>query len=177
MKIARPRQIAELANSMNNRSVEATLDSLPTYPDADLSQHSLTKAVAKLSKKSCEAESLSDKLPLFFKIARERPHHDPRHFPKSGTDEEKEAWEAREAREWIEKVKPIYAEDVDWSLSVEAFEKGKKDSTENNLNFTHRFKGLCDTMIETCGREKAAVIPHAYLGIRMNPVWWLAQSL
>ena len=124
---------------------------------------------------SREAESLSGKLSLFFKIARERPHHDPRHFPKSGTDEEKEAWEAREAREWIEKVKPIYAEDVDWSLSVEAFEKGKKDSTENNLNFTHRFKGLWDTMIETCGREKAAVIP--LMPIRMNPVWWLAQSL
>ena len=68
----------------------------------------------------------------------------------------------REAGEWIEKVKPIYAEDADWSLSVEAFEKGKKDSTENNLNFTHRFEGLWGTMIETCGREKAAVIPHAY---------------
>ena len=26
---------------------------------------------------------------------------------KPGTDEEKEAWEAREAREWIKKVKPI----------------------------------------------------------------------
>ena len=72
-------------------------------------------------------------------------------------------------------MKPIYVEDADWSLSVEAFEKGKKDSTENNLNFTHRFKGLWDTMIETCGREKAAVIP--LMPIRMNPVWWLAQSL
>ena len=131
----------------------------------------------KLPKKSREAESLSDKLSLFFKIARERPHHDPRCFPKSGSDEEKEKWEAREAREWIEKVKPIYMEDVDWSLSAEAFEKGKKDSAESNLNFTHRLKGLWDTMTETCGREKAAVIPHAYLGIRMNPVWWLAQSL
>jgi hypothetical protein len=138
VKIARPRQLAGLTNSMNNRTVEATLDSWSSYPDADLSQHSLTRAVEKLAKKSREAESLSDKLSLFYKIARERPDHSPHSYPKSGTDEEKEAWEAREAREWIEKVKPIYAEDVDWSLSAEAFEKGKKDSTENNLNFTHR---------------------------------------
>ena len=59
-------------------------------------------------------------------------------------------------------MKPIYVEDADWSLSVEAFEKGKKDSTENNLNFTHRLRRLWDTMTETCGREAAAVIPHAY---------------
>ena len=175
MKIARPRQLAGLTNSMNIRTLEATLDSWSSYPDADLSQHSLTKAVAKLPKKSREAESLSEKLSLFFKIARERPHHDPRCFHKSGSDEEKEEREAREAREWIEKVKPIYMEDVDWSLSVEAFEKGKKDSTESNLNFTHRLKGLWDTMAETCGREKAAVIP--LMPIRMNQDWWLAQSL
>ena len=100
MKIARPRQLAGLTNSMNNRTVEATLDSWSSYPDADLSQHSLTRAVEKLAKKSREAESLSDELPLFYKIARERPDHHPHSYPKSGTDEEKEAWEAREeARE------------------------------------------------------------------------------
>ena len=92
-----------------------------------MSQHSLTKAVEKLPKKTREAESLSDKLPLFYKIARERPVTDPHHYPKSGTDDEKEAWEARHARLWIEKVKPIYVEDVDWPLTIEAFEKGKKD--------------------------------------------------
>ena len=132
------------------------------YPDADLSQHSLTKAVSKLAKKSRETESLSDKLSLFFKIARERPDTDPHHFPKSGTDEEKEAREAREAREWVAKAKPIYIEDVDWSLTVEAFENGKKDSAESNLNFTTRLKGLWDTMVETCSREESAVIPYAY---------------
>ena len=127
VKFSRPRQIPELTNSINNRTVESTLDGWMQYPDADLSQHSLTKAVSKLAKKSREAESLSDKLPLFFKIARERPDTDPHHFPKSGTDEEKEAREAREAREWVAKAKPIYIEDVDWSLTVEAFENGKKD--------------------------------------------------
>ena len=147
---------------MNSRTIEATLDAWTTYSDQDLSQHSLTKAVEKLPKKSRETESLSDKLSLFYKIARERPDTDPHHFPKSGTDDEKEAWEAREARLWIEKVKPIYVEDVDWSLTIEAFEKGKKDSAESNLNFTTRLKGLWDTMHETCSREKAAIIPHAY---------------
>ena len=59
-------------------------------------------------------------------------------------------------------MKPIYIEDIDWSLTVQAFENGKKDSAESNLNFTHRLKGLWDTMRETCGREASAVIPHAY---------------
>ena len=148
---------------MNNRTVESQLDGWMQYPDADLSQHSLTKAVSKTTKKSHEAESLSDKLALFFKIARERPDTDPRHFPRSGTDDEKEEWEAREAREWIAKVKPIYIEDdVDWSLTVEAFQNAKKDSTESNRNFMTRLKGLWDTMIETCSREESAVVPYAY---------------
>ena len=162
VKFSRPRQIPELTNSMNNRTVESTLDGWMQYPDADLLQHSPTKAVSKLGKKSREIESPSDKLPLFFKIARERPDHDPRHFPKSGSDEEKEAWEAREAREWIKKVKTIYIEEIDWSLAVEAFENGKKDSAESNLNFTTRLKGLWGTVIETCAREESAVIPYAY---------------
>ena len=59
VKLSQPRQIPELTNSMNNRSVESTLDGWMQYPDADLSQHSLTKAVSKLAKKSREAESLS----------------------------------------------------------------------------------------------------------------------
>ena len=59
-------------------------------------------------------------------------------------------------------MKPIYIEDIDWSLTVEAFENGKKDSTESNLNFTTRLKGLWYTMIETCAREESAVIPYAY---------------
>ena len=162
VKIARPRQLQGLNNTMNHRTIEATLDGWSSYPDGDLSQHSLTKAVEKLAKKARETESLSDMLPLFFKIALERPGHDPHHFPKSGTDEEKEAWEAREAREWIKKVKPIYVEDIDWSLTVQAFENGEKDSAESNLNFTTRLKGLWGTMLETCGREESAVIPHAY---------------
>ena len=156
MKFSRPRQLAGLTNSMDSRTVESTLDGWMTYPDADLSQHSLTKAVEKLAKKSRETESLSDKLPLFFKIARERPGHDPQHFPKSGTDEEKEVWEAREAREWIKKVKPIYVEDIDWSLTVQAFENANKDAGESNLNFITRFKGLRGTMCETCAREESA---------------------
>jgi len=74
-------------------------------------------------------------------------------------------------------VKPIYVEDADWSLTVEveAFEKGKKDSAESNLNFTHRLRGLWDTMIETCGREKSAVIPP--MPIRMNRGWWTWLAL
>ena len=91
MKLSRPRQLAGLTSSMNSRTIEATLDGWMTYPDADLSQHSLTKAVEKLPKKTRETESLSDKLPLFYKIARERPDTDPHHFPKTGADDEKEA--------------------------------------------------------------------------------------
>ena len=147
---------------MSSRTVESTSDGWKTFTDSDLSQHSLTKAVEKLPKKAREEESLSDTLPLFYKIARERPVTDPHHYPKSGTDDEKEAWEAREARLWIEKVKPIYVEDVDWSLTIAAFEKGKKDSAESNLNFSTRLKGMWDTMKETCSREADSVIPHAY---------------
>ena len=142
LKLHRPRQLPGLTSAMNSRTIESTLDGWKTFADSDLSQHSLTKAVEKLPKKTREAESLSDKLPLFYKIARERPHTDPHRYPSMGTDDEKEAWEAREARLWIEKVKPIYVEDVDWSLTIAAFEKGKKDSAESNLNFTTRLKGL-----------------------------------
>ena len=147
---------------MNSRTIESTLDGWKTFAGSDLSQHSLTKAVSKLPKKTRETEPLSDKLSLFYKIARERPHTNPHCCPSMGTDDEKEAWEAREARLWIEKVKPIYVEDVDWSLTIAAFEKGKKDSTESNLNFLTRLKGLWDTMKETCSREADSVIPHAY---------------
>ena len=162
LKIARPRQLAALNSSMNSRTIEATLVSWKTYPNQDLSQYTLGKAVEKLPKKTRETESLSDKLSLFYKIARERPDSDPLAFPSKGTDDEKEEWDAREARLWIEKVKPIYVEDVDWSLTVEAFEKAKKDTTESNLNFTTRLKAMWDTMQETCARESAAVIPHSF---------------
>ena len=50
--------------------------------------------MAKITKKSRETESLSDKLALFFKIARERPDTHPLHYPKLGTEDEKEEWEA-----------------------------------------------------------------------------------
>ena len=63
---------------------------------------------------------------------------------------------------WIKKVKPIYVEDIDWSLTVLAFENVKKDAGESNLNFTTRLKGLFDTMHETCAREESAVIPYGY---------------
>ena len=80
---------------MNNRTVESQLGSWLQCPDADLSQHSLAKAVSsKITKKPREAESHSDKLALFFKIARERSGTDPYHFAKSGTDDEKEELEA-----------------------------------------------------------------------------------
>jgi len=62
VKLSRLRQIPELTNSMNNRTVESQLDSWLQYPGADLSQHSLAKAVSKITKKPREAESLSDKL-------------------------------------------------------------------------------------------------------------------
>ena len=145
---------------MNSATIEGQLDSWLQYPDGDLSQHSLAKAVAKLTKKSREAESLSDKLALSFKTARERKAFDPLHYPKSGTEEEKEEWGARESRLWIEKVKPIYIEDSNWSITVRAFKEAKKDSGESNLNFMTRLKGIWDTMIDNCSREKAAVIPH-----------------
>ena len=147
---------------MSNRTIESTLDGWKTFADSDLSQHALTRAVSKLAKKTRETESLSDKLPLSYKIARERPLTDPLCYPSGGTEVEKEAWEAREARLWIEKVKPIYVEDVDWSLTIDTFNKGKKDSAESNLNFLTRLKGLWDTMKETCSREADSVIPHAY---------------
>ena len=162
LKLHRPRQLPELTSTMNSRTIESTLDGWKTFADSDLSQHSLTKAVSKLPKKTRETESLSDKLSLFYKIARERPHTDPLRYPSRGTEDEKEAWEAREARLWIEKVKPIYVEDVDWSLTIATFDKGKKDSTESNLNFLTRLKGMWDTMKETCSREADSVIPHAY---------------
>ena len=162
LKFHRPRQLPGLTSAMNSRTIESTLDGWKTFADSDLSQHSLTKAVEKLPKKTRETESLSDKLPLFYKIARERPHTDPHRHPSMGTGDEKEAWEAREARLWIGKVKPIYVEDADWSLTIAAFEKGKKDSAESNLNFTTRLEGLWGTMQETCSREKEAAIPHAY---------------
>ena len=99
--------------------------------------------MAKLTKKSRETQSLSDKLALFFnKTARERPDTHPLHYPKLVTEDEKEEWEAREARLWIEKVKPIYVEDVDWSITVRAFREAKKDSGESNLNFVTRLKGI-----------------------------------
>ena len=91
--------------------------------------------MGRLPQKPRSTESLSDKLPLFYKIACERPDSDPGSFPNSGADDEKEAWEAHEARLWIGKVEPLYTEDVDWSLTVEAIEKGKKDATESDLNF------------------------------------------
>ena len=72
MKLSRAKQLPELTNQMDNATVEGLLGSWLQYPDGDLSQHSLAKAVAKLTKKSREAESLSDKLALFFKIAREK---------------------------------------------------------------------------------------------------------
>ena len=71
-------------------------------------------------------ESLLGKLPLFYKIACERPDSDPDSFPNSWTDDEKEAWEAHEARLWIDKVGPLYTEDADWSLTVEVFGEGEK---------------------------------------------------
>ena len=48
------------------------------------------------------------------------------------------------------------------ALTIDTFNKGKKDSTESNLNFLTRLKGMWDTMVETCSREKESVIPHAY---------------
>ena len=98
--------------------------------------------MAKLTNKSREVESLSDKLALFFKIARERPGTHPLHYPELGTGDEKEEWEAREARLCIEKVKPIYVEDADWSITVRAFKEAKKDPGESNLNFMPRLKGI-----------------------------------
>ena len=89
MKLSRACQLPELTNQMDNATAEGLLDSWLQYPDGDLSQHSLAKAVAKLTKKSREAESLSGKLALFFKIAHEKPDTDPLHYPKSGTEEEK----------------------------------------------------------------------------------------
>ena len=174
MKFSRPRQVPELANSMNNRTVESTLDGWVQYPDGDLSRHSLSKAVAKITKKSRKTESLSDKLALFFKIARERPDTHPLHYPKSGTQDEKEEWEAREAKLRIEKVKPIYIEDIDWSITVRAFAEARTDSTESNLNFMTRLKGIWDTMIDTCSREEAAVIPYGLQD--ENQDWWLIPS-
>ena len=162
LRLHRPRLLTELSGHMSNRTIESTLDGWKTFADSDLSQHALTRAVSKLAKKTRETESLSDKLTLSYKIARERPLTDPLCYPSGGTEIEKEAWEAREARLWIEKVKPIYVEDVDWSLTIDTFNKGKKDSTESNLNFLTRLKGLWDTMMETCSREAESVIPHAY---------------
>ena len=80
MKLSRSRQIPELNNQMNNRTAESQLGSWLQYPDGDLSRHSLSKAVAKITKKSRKTESLSDKLALFFKIARERPDTHPLHY-------------------------------------------------------------------------------------------------
>ena len=162
LRLHRPRMLTELSNNMSNKTIESTLDGYKTFADSDLSQHTLSKAVSKLAKKTRETESLSDKLTLAYKIARDRPLTDPLCYPSGGTEIEKEAWEAREARLWIEKVKPIYVEDVDWSLTIDTFNKGKKDSTESNLNFLTRLKGLWDTMVETCSQEKESVIPHAY---------------
>ena len=71
------RQLPELINQMNSATIEGQLDSWLQYPDGDLSQHSLAKAVAKPSKKSCETGALSDKIALLFKIARERKDTDP----------------------------------------------------------------------------------------------------
>ena len=42
-------------------------------------------------------------------------------------------------------MKPIYIEDIDWSITVRAFTEAKKDSTESNLNFMTRLKGIWDT--------------------------------
>ena len=60
-------------------------------------------------------------------------------YPKKiGTEEEKEAWEAKEARLWIVKVKPIYVQDADWSITVNAFRDAKKGTWESNSNFISR---------------------------------------
>ena len=61
-------------------------------------------------------------------------------------------------------MKPIYIEDIDWPLTVQAFTEAKKDSTESNLNFMTRLKGIWDTMIDTCSREEAAVVPYGLQG-------------
>ena len=111
-KLARARQLPELTSTMNNSTVESQLDSWIQYSDGDLSQQSIARAVAKMSKTPRETESLAGKLALHFKMARERPDTDPSHFPKAGTEDEKEKWGACEARLWIEKVKPIYVEDT-----------------------------------------------------------------
>ena len=51
---------------------------------------------------------------------------------------------------------------MDWSITITTFDKAKKDSTESNLNFLTRLKGMWDTMKETCSREADSVVPHAY---------------
>ena len=57
-------------------------------------------------------------------------------------------------------MKPIYVQDADWSITVNAFRDAKKETGELNLNFMTRLQGLWTTMIGTCSREKAAVVPH-----------------
>ena len=58
VKLARARPLPELTNTMNNSTVESVLDSWLIYPDGDLSQHAIAKAVKNISKKTHETESL-----------------------------------------------------------------------------------------------------------------------
>ena len=127
VKLSRARQIPELNNQMNYSTAESQLGSWLQYPDGDLSQHSLDK-------KPREAESLSDKLALFFKIARERPDTHPLHYPKLGTEDEKEEREARESRLWIEKVKPIYVEEISTGQSPYGRSKRQRRTQGNQTS-------------------------------------------
>ena len=142
IKVGKVRKLPELQPNMQKVTVESTMSGWLTMKDEELTLHALTAAVCKRRSETGQAQSLSDNLVAHFKRAHERPATNPNHYPESGTEEEKERWQAHEAREWIRKLMPLYAEEVNWQKPIDAFRNATLEKDESSQNFLTRLKGL-----------------------------------
>ena len=80
--------------------------------------------------------------------------------PSDGKRFGRESWQARESRDWIRKMMPLYAEEVNWQKPIDALRKATIDKDESHQNFLTRLKGLWENMLDTAKLVEGAVVPH-----------------